>query len=128
MLQRKALSALFGSSLVVLGFGAMPGYGQEPAADTGIDEVIVTARKRSESLVEVPLAITAVTEEQIQREGIKDVEGIVDRDPSLNFDLGIAPYDTRIVIRGLSPTRGRPNVATLIDGIDVSSESIGVAD
>ncbi|MBK6598267.1 MAG: TonB-dependent receptor plug domain-containing protein [Proteobacteria bacterium] len=47
--------------------------------------------------------------------------------PSLSFDLGIAPYDTRVVIRGLPPTRGRPNVATLIDGIDISSEAIGVA-
>ncbi len=107
---------------------AGPAMSQAPVADAGaLDEIIVTARKREEGLIEVPLAITAVTAEQIAREGIRDVEGIISRDPSLAFDLGIAPYDTRIVIRGLSPTRGRPNVATLIDGIDVSSESSGVA-
>ncbi|MFO1428040.1 MAG: TonB-dependent receptor [Steroidobacteraceae bacterium] len=104
-----------------------PALAQEPADSSGIDEVIVTARKREETLIQVPLAITAVTSQQIEREGIKDVKGIIARDPSLNFDTGLAPYDTRIVIRGLSPTRGRPNVATLVDGIDVSSEAIGVA-
>ena len=101
---------------------------QQPAAsELGLDEIVVTARKREESLIDVPLAITAITSDQIEREGIKDVRGIIARDPSLNFDSGLAPYDTRIVVRGLSPTRGRPNVATLVDGIDVSSEAIGVA-
>jgi iron complex outermembrane receptor protein len=107
---------------------AGPVSAQAPDADSvALDEVVVTARKREENLIDVPLAITAVTADQIAREGIKDVQGIISRDPSLNFDSGLAPYDTRIVVRGLSPTRGRPNVATLVDGIDVSSESIGVA-
>ena len=88
---------------------------------------MVTARKREETLQDVPIAVTAISVEQLQRRGIQDVEGIIQGDPSLGFDLGIAPYDTRIVVRGLSPTRGRPNVATLVDGIDVSSEAIGVA-
>jgi outer membrane receptor protein involved in Fe transport len=99
----------------------------QAAPEAGIDELVVTARRRAETLQTVPLAVTAITAEQIAREGIKDVTNLIDSDPSLNFDQGIAPYDTRIVIRGLSPTRGRPNVASLVDGIDVSSEAIGVA-
>ncbi len=108
---------------------ATPGYTQSSASNESLalDEVVVTARKREENLQDVPIAVTAISAETLQREGVKDVEDIVGRDPSLSFDLGIAPYDTRIVIRGLSPTRGRPNVATLIDGVDVSSEAIGVA-
>ncbi len=106
---------------------AAPGHAQTPKDSGGLDEVVVTARKREETLLQVPLAVTAITADQIQREGVRDIEDIIARDPSLRFDSGIAPYDTRIVIRGLSPTRGRPNVAALVDGIDVSSESIGVA-
>jgi len=108
---------------------ATPGYTQSSAAEESLalDEVVVTARKREENLQDVPLAVTAISAERLQREGVRDVQGLIARDPSLSFDLGIAPYDTRIVIRGLSPTRGRPNVATLIDGVDVSSEAIGVA-
>lgn len=99
---------------------------QEEGA-VAIDEIVVTARKREETLQDIPLAVTAITAEQIQTGGIKDVEDAIQLDASLNFDQGFAPYDTRIVIRGLSPTRGRPNVATLVDGVDISSESIGVA-
>jgi outer membrane receptor protein involved in Fe transport len=102
---------------------------QAPAPDDAValEEIVVTARKREENLLVVPIAITAVTAAQLERQGVKDVTGLIDRDPSLSFDTGLVPYDTRIVIRGLSPTRGRPNVATLVDGVDVSSESIGVA-
>jgi outer membrane receptor protein involved in Fe transport len=98
-----------------------------PEETFALEEVVVTARKREENLQDVPIAVTAVSAETLQREGVRDVERLIARDPSLSFDLGIAPYDTRIVVRGLSPTRGRPNVATLIDGVDVSSEAIGVA-
>jgi outer membrane receptor protein involved in Fe transport len=106
---------------------ALPAQGQAPDEGVGLEEVVVTARKREENLQDVPLAVTAFRAEELQRVGIKDIEGIISRDPSLGFDRGIAPYDTRIVIRGLSPTRGRPNVATLVDGVDVSSEAIGTA-
>jgi outer membrane receptor protein involved in Fe transport len=106
--------ALWAAPLTVAIAG--PVMAQAPAAEPAVlDEIVVTARKREESLIEVPLAVTAVTAEQITREGIRDVEGIIERDPSLSFDLG------------MSPTRGRPNVATLVDGIDVSSEASGVA-
>ena len=107
---------------------AGPLAAQQPADGAMVlEEIIVTARKREENLQDVPIAVTAISAAQLEREGIKDVEGLIARDPSLSFDAGIAPYDTRIVVRGLSPTRGRPNVASLIDGIDVSSEAIGVA-
>ncbi len=128
-MHRELPRGLFVVAIIVAGGGAAPAPAQvgPNAAVRQIEEVIVTARKREETLIAVPLAVTAVTAAQIERRGIKDVEGVIARDPSVNFDLGFSPYDTRIVIRGLSPTRGRPNVATLVDGIDVSSEAIGTA-
>jgi len=124
---KKVLHSLWAIPLS-MGVGAAA-QAQAPAPDEAValEEVVVTARKREENLLVVPLAITAVTAAQLERQGVKDVTGLIDRDPSLSFDTGLVPYDTRIVIRGLSPTRGRPNVATLVDGVDVSSESIGVA-
>jgi len=96
-------------------------------ADSGyaqIDEIIVTARKREENLQDVPVAVTAFTRESIERRGIRRVGDIAKLTPSLQFDESFAQSDTRIVIRGLSPTRGRQNVAVLVDGIDLSSEAI----
>ena len=41
-----------------------------------IEEIIVTARKRAESLQEIPLAITAFTAADIERAGIARIEDI----------------------------------------------------
>jgi outer membrane receptor protein involved in Fe transport len=96
-------------------------YGQ------ALEEITVTARKTAENLQEVPLSITAIGSEQIDRLGIKDLADLSQQDTSVQFDEGFTPSDTRITIRGLSPTRGRPNAATLLDGIDITSEAVSNA-
>ncbi|MEE4184962.1 MAG: TonB-dependent receptor plug domain-containing protein [Gammaproteobacteria bacterium] len=98
-----------------------------PAVAQALEEITVTARKQAENLQEVPLAVTAISEDEIQRLGIRDLNKLAEQDPSVQFDEGFTPSDTRVTIRGLSPTRGRPNAATLVDGIDVGSEAISNA-
>lgn len=97
------------------------------AAPVTLDEVTVTARRREESLQEVPLAITAFTATDIQRAGITNFGDVAKLTPSLVFDQDFGANDTRPTIRGLPATRGRPPVGVLIDGIDVSSEAIATA-
>ncbi len=92
-----------------------------------IDEIVVTTRKREESLQDVPLSITALTGETIQRLGIKSLGDVVKLSPSVQFDNSFGPADTRITVRGLSNTRGRSNVAFLVDGIDVTTENLVTA-
>lgn len=92
-----------------------------------IEQITVTARRREESLQEVPLAITAFTAEDIQRAGIASFGDVAKLTPSLVFDQDFGANDTRPSIRGLPATRGRPPVGILIDGIDVSSEAIATA-
>src|SRR5690606_889539 len=89
-----------------------------------IEEVIVTTRKREESLQEVPIAIDAINEQAIERKNISSVADLTKELTSVQFDEGASQSDTRITVRGLSPTRGRQNVAVLVDGIDVSTEAI----
>lgn len=102
-------------------FSALPAYGKS------VDEITVTVRKTTESIQEVPMSITAIGAEQIDRQGIKGLDDLAGQDTSVQFDQGFSPSDTRVTIRGLSPTRGRPNAATLIDGIDISSEAVSNA-
>ena len=92
-----------------------------------LEEITVTARKRAENLQDVPLTVTAFTSEAIQRSGIKTVEDIAKFTPGLIYDKGFAPQDTRPSIRGLPVVRGKPPVGLLLDGIDISSESISTA-
>jgi outer membrane receptor protein involved in Fe transport len=89
-----------------------------------VEEIVVTVRKKGENLQDVPMSITAFSSADIERKGIKNITDIARFTSSLQFDEAFAKSDTRIVVRGLSPTRGRQNAALLVDGIDVSSESI----
>ena len=95
-----------------------------PPAAAQIEEVVVTARKRTEVLQEVPMAITAVSAEAIERRGIRALDQLVKIDPSVYYDEAFGQQDTRIGIRGLSNTIGRSQVAFLVDGIDVTTESV----
>jgi iron complex outermembrane receptor protein len=90
-----------------------------------IDELVVTTRKTEENLQDVPLAITLISEETLQRTGSDKLEDITKFSPSFIFDLGASQKSVLIAVRGLSATRGRSNVAFLVDGIDVTSEAIG---
>ena len=103
---------------------ALPATAQD---DAGLEEIVVTTRKKEENLQDIPIAVNALSREDMERAGVKELNEIANLDSSLQFDRGYSPRDTRLVIRGLAPTRGRPNAATLIDGIDISSEAIAVA-
>lgn len=92
-----------------------------------VEEIVVTTRKREESLQEIPVAVEAITAEQLERQGITSLSDVVQNSASVILDQGFSPQDQRIVIRGLSPTRGRQNAAVLIDDIDISSEAIGTS-
>ncbi|MGA0799770.1 MAG: TonB-dependent receptor plug domain-containing protein [Steroidobacteraceae bacterium] len=115
--QRSVALVIGGMSTVL----AMPVVADDAA---GLEEIVVTARKREENLQDVSMSITAITSTEIEKMGISDVSDIARLDASLIYDKGYSATDNRISIRGLSPTRGRVNVAVLVDGIDTSSESI----
>ena len=89
-----------------------------------IDEIVVTVRKRVENLQDVPISVQALSDQQIQRQGITGLEDISKYSPSLGFDTSYNPTDTRVSIRGLSASLGRSNVAFLVDGIDVTTENL----
>ena len=114
------VAALLAATAPLVFVCSTPGYAQ-------IEEVTVTTRKREENLQEVPLAVTAITADQIERQGISDLDDIASKDPSVQFDTAFGPADTRITIRGLSNTRGRSNVAFLVDGIDLTTENLNAA-
>jgi len=66
-----------------------------PASDEGIAEVIVTSQRREESLSKVPISITAITSQDIDNKGIKDITDVA------RFTPGDEPVS--IPIDGLPP-------------------------
>ncbi len=91
---------------------------------SALEEIVVTTRKRAENLQTVPVAVSVLTADQIERLNITDISEVSKISSSVIFDQGFSSQDTRITIRGLAPTRGRQNVAVLVDGIDISSQAI----
>ena len=70
------------------------------SAQGAIEEIIVTAERRAESLQSVPVAITAFTGEEMDAQGIVDIKGITERTPG--FTMGVFnPGQPQFYIRGI---------------------------
>lgn len=102
---------------------ATPAYAQDmaPAADQGPGEIVVTATKRDENLVDVPIAVSVVTEQAIIERGITRAADFLSTTPNVTFIEDNAG-EAYINIRGQTSVRNSdPNVAIVIDGVTLSS-------
>ncbi len=94
----------------------------------GIEEVVVTARKREESLLDVPVAITAITGEELAAKGITNFNQLADAVPGINLTniaAGAGRSDRSfqaITLRGVVPSTALSTLtSTFIDGVPVAS-------
>lgn len=91
-----------------LGFAA-PAFAQdaESAEETrGVGEIIVTAQRREENLQDVPLSVSAVSEDQLEAlgSGGQDIRALSGRVPSLVVESSFGRTFPRFYIRGLGNT------------------------
>jgi len=92
-----------------------------------LEEVVVTAQRREERLMEVPMSITAVSGEQLSDAGIKNVLDLSFSVPSMTI-LEPGPGMQHISIRGISSTRGSaPLIGTYLDEIPLSALQLDFA-
>lgn len=103
--------------------------GTESSAEvvTALDEVLVTARRREENLMTVPIAVTALSAAALEERNIDDMMGVANFTPGLHFtDESVSSSSGRNdrtifspIIRGNSLHRG----TVFIDGTPVASNS-----
>lgn len=95
-------------------------YAQE--SDAG--EIIVTARKREESILKVPVIATAIGEERLDRLAVTDFTDLPKLVPGLNLGQGIAATGTSVSIRGVgtsAPDAGLDQSVSLnVDGMQIT--------
>lgn len=80
-----------------------PQQGEEPGEDAGgakLEEIIVTATKRAESVRDVPLSITAIGKEEISRRGLQGMGDYLSAVPGVSF-IETDGSNNAIVIRGI---------------------------
>ena len=88
----------------------------EETAQSG-NQIIVTARKREETLQTVPTTVAVATAETIQNLNLNSLEDIANTTPGLIFDESFGRNGNRPVIRGQANILGESGVAFFIDGI-----------
>ncbi|HEY5755992.1 MAG TPA: TonB-dependent receptor [Steroidobacter sp.] len=98
----------------------------ESDAGFQLEEVVVTATKHQESLLNVPIAVTAITAQDILSKGITQYTDILSSVPGVYYE-DAGPGDTTIRIRGISPGGGGtpPTVATYFGEIPMSAQGGG---
>ncbi|NIB39073.1 TonB-dependent receptor [Pseudomaricurvus alkylphenolicus] len=90
-----------------------------------LEEVVVTATKRSETLQDVSMSISAMTGDSLERVGATDFADIATSVPSLSLRSS-GPGRTKLNIRGVSAATGvAPTVSFYIDEMPVSTISSG---
>lgn len=87
-------------------------------ASAQLEEVVVTARARSESLQDVPATVTAFTEGQIANMGVERAEDFVYMTPGVTFVNTVEVGDSSLSIRGINGARdAETNFAFIVDGV-----------
>ena len=102
----------------------MPLTGVEQTRAQGalqLEEVVVTARKREESLQDVSVAVTALSSAVLDSAQIFTSEDLVQMVPSLNLQKGTNARQSSFNIRGIGTesfsTAAEPSVSTMLDGV-----------
>ncbi|MEZ5531098.1 MAG: TonB-dependent receptor [Steroidobacteraceae bacterium] len=98
-----------------------------PPAWSQLEEIVVTARKQEERLQDVPIAVAAFSNEQLEERGARDMFDVSHFTPGFSFEkvnrYGVQGGVSRPVIRGMSNILGEGNASVFVDGI-LYSDSI----
>src|SRR5262245_49508068 len=119
-LSRKMPSLGLIGAAVAATLASLPAPAQDatPAASDEIDEVLVTARRRSETFRDVPMTVSVFTAETIQSAGIEKPVDFIARVPNMTLVETQNAGSAFVVVRGISQARNsEPSVAVLVDGV-----------
>lgn len=91
---------------------------QTASAGDDASEILVTARRRNETLQSVPIAITVLTAQDIARSGVESVGDIANLSPNVSFDNALNLGTNFLTIRGQGQSQySPPPAAIVIDGV-----------
>jgi outer membrane receptor protein involved in Fe transport len=112
-------------------FGATAAQAQAPAAASGdaasgaqLAEIVVTARKREESLQNVPVAVAVVSAQQLKNNLASDLTKVAELAPQVSMSQGGSGTGAVITVRGVSSASNDSgldqSVAIEVDGVPLS--------
>jgi iron complex outermembrane receptor protein len=110
--------------------GSAPAVAQDSplAASAGLEEIVVTARRREEALQDTPVAVSAFSGEALEIRGVKNIADVGQLVPNVQFD-SVAPEAagagaSALSIRGIGQSDYvitiEPGVGVYLDGVYIS--------
>lgn len=119
-----AMLAIAGNTWGQEGSGAGSSANQTPADPARLQSVLVSANKRVEKLESVPMAISVISEAEIARANIREIEDVVALTPSLTQASGTTAANNALFMRGIGTVSVgigvESDVAVIIDDIPIA--------
>lgn len=86
-----------------------------------LEEIVVTAQKRTENLSDVPVAVSSLSSEQIDASFANNIENLQALVPSVSFRKGNTTRNSALTVRGIGTISfsiaAEPSVSTVVDGV-----------
>ncbi|MFZ6639585.1 TonB-dependent receptor [Undibacterium sp. TC4M20W] len=96
------------------------------ADEKGLAKVVISANKRVEKLENVPMSISVIGEEQLQRNNVRDLDDVIDLSPALTKTQSDNPANTGLNMRGIGTQSigigVESDVAVIVDDIPIGMQ------
>jgi len=113
-------------------FGAAGVAAAQEQEVTRVDDIIVTAQKREQSLQDVPIVVTTLSQEALEDAGVRDIKDLQILTPGMTVTSTASEASTTARIRGVGTVGDNPglesSVGVVIDGVYRSRNSVGFGD
>ena len=128
--RRVSWQALFLRTLIVSACGGASALAAASDATTSatepgagaLEEIVVTATRREESISKVPISITAMSQDMLDQKGIRDITELVRFTPGVSIDTS---GTNQISIRGISSSAGAGTTGIYIDDTPIQMRELG---
>ncbi len=107
--------------LIIAGTMILPAHAQQQQSSAFLEEIIVVATKRPEPLQDIPVAVTAVTGDALEKSGVEDVYTLQEQAPALTVSRSQNSTTTTFGIRGIGTSSQNfgleSSVGLYVDGV-----------
>lgn len=110
------------ATLTALAMGAPTTLAQS-GGSLQLEEIVVTAQRREQSLQDVPIQVAAFSEQAIQDAGISTTEDFINLVPNVGLDDSFTYLNTLVTVRGVAQINNADSpVAIVIDGVPQNNQ------
>jgi len=118
--QRLALFAFIAPFAATAATGGAAAGGEAESTSGQLQEITVTAQKRTEDIKDIPFSVSAISGAELTEHHVADYDDITRTVPGVGFQAGPGPGLDNIEIRGVSSTSGSATVGIYIDEVSVT--------